>query len=219
LKVPTPQRRSQPPPANGCVQCGSLHTRIVGQSGKPPVIHRRCEDCGHLSSRLFDDSADTGTASARENRQASGDAAIFRNHENNFEVMFQTKPRISEEGAVPTRRSTLFTETGASSVFEVRVAGVPPHFGTAADFLQKALNTFAGSIARPVLTTVDNQMHQGLPALRFSLMSGDRHGQGLLVLQDTTLFTVVAIGTAAADAERNDFLNSFKVLTLGHRGA
>jgi hypothetical protein len=66
-----------------------------------------------------------------------------------------------------------------------------------------------------VLTTVDNQMHQGLPALRFSLTSGDRHGDGLLVLQDTMLFTVIAIGTAAARGD--NFLNSFKVLKLGDR--
>jgi hypothetical protein len=158
---------------------------------------------------------DTGSEIACENQQAS--AVIFRNPENNFEIMFQRTPRIRDEGTVPTRRTRLFTEAGASSVFEVRVAGVQPHFGTAADFLQKALNTFAGSIARPVLTTVDNQMHQGLPALRFSLTSGDRHGDGLLVLQDTMLFTVIAIGTAAARGERNDFLNSFKVLKLGDR--
>jgi hypothetical protein len=166
--MPTPKGRSQPP-ANGRFQCGSLHTRIVGQSGKPPVIHRRCEDCGCLSSRLFDDGADTGSAIARENQQAS--AVIFRNPENNFEIMFQTTPRIRDEETVPTRRTRLFTEEGASSVFEVRVAGVPPHYG-----------------------------------------------DGLLVLQDTMLFTVIAIGTAAARAERNDFLNSFKVLTLGLRG-
>jgi hypothetical protein len=43
-------------PATGvCVSCGSVHTRIVGQSGWPPTIHRRCEDCGHVSSRQLDD--------------------------------------------------------------------------------------------------------------------------------------------------------------------
>jgi len=34
-----------------CIRCGSQRTRIVGQSGTPPLIHRRCEDCGHLSSQ------------------------------------------------------------------------------------------------------------------------------------------------------------------------
>jgi hypothetical protein len=95
------------------------------------------------------------------------------------------------------------------------VARVPPHFGTSAGFLHKALNTFAGAIAHPVLTTVDSLVHQGLPALRFSFTSGDRHGEGLLVLQGTVLFTVMAVGTAAAGAERNTFLDSFKILKLG----
>ena len=38
-----------------CTSCGSVHTRIVGQSGWPPLIHRRCENCGHVSSRQLDD--------------------------------------------------------------------------------------------------------------------------------------------------------------------
>jgi uncharacterized Zn finger protein len=45
-----------PPPPHVCTKCGGLHTRIVGQSGTPPLIHRRCEDCGHIfSRRLADD--------------------------------------------------------------------------------------------------------------------------------------------------------------------
>jgi hypothetical protein len=44
-----------PPSSNGCTKCGSARTRIVGQSGWPPLIHRRCEDCGHVSSRRLDD--------------------------------------------------------------------------------------------------------------------------------------------------------------------
>jgi hypothetical protein len=45
----------EPPATSVCASCGSLHTRIVGQSGWPPMIHRRCEDCGHVSSRQLDD--------------------------------------------------------------------------------------------------------------------------------------------------------------------
>jgi hypothetical protein len=39
----------KPPPA--CPTCGRQRTRIVGQSGQPPLVHCRCEQCGHLSSR------------------------------------------------------------------------------------------------------------------------------------------------------------------------
>lgn len=38
-----------------CPKCGSHRTRIVGQSGKPPIVHYRCEDCGHVFSRARDD--------------------------------------------------------------------------------------------------------------------------------------------------------------------
>jgi hypothetical protein len=39
------------PPA--CSMCGSPHTRIVGQSGAPPLIHRQCDRCGQLFSRTL----------------------------------------------------------------------------------------------------------------------------------------------------------------------
>lgn len=46
----------EPPPASDvCPKCGSHRTRIVGQSGNPPVVHRRCEDCGHVFSRPLSD--------------------------------------------------------------------------------------------------------------------------------------------------------------------
>jgi Zn finger protein HypA/HybF involved in hydrogenase expression len=34
-----------------CPQCRGHRTRIVGQSGRPPVVHYRCEQCGHVFSR------------------------------------------------------------------------------------------------------------------------------------------------------------------------
>ena len=34
-----------------CPQCRGHRTRIVGQSGRPPVVHYRCEECGHVFSR------------------------------------------------------------------------------------------------------------------------------------------------------------------------
>jgi hypothetical protein len=52
--------RSEPPehPADArqfpCPICGSHRTRIVGQSGNPPVVHRECQTCGHLFSRPLD---------------------------------------------------------------------------------------------------------------------------------------------------------------------
>jgi hypothetical protein len=46
-RPPTPQ----PPPA--CAKCATQRTRIVGQSGQPPVVHYRCEHCGHLFSRTL----------------------------------------------------------------------------------------------------------------------------------------------------------------------
>jgi transposase-like protein len=50
--VPLPtltQREPKPPPV--CPKCGNKRTRIVGQSGEPPLVHYRCEDCGHVFSR------------------------------------------------------------------------------------------------------------------------------------------------------------------------
>jgi Zn finger protein HypA/HybF involved in hydrogenase expression len=36
-----------------CPKCGTNRTRIVGQSETPPLVHRQCEGCGHLSSRAL----------------------------------------------------------------------------------------------------------------------------------------------------------------------
>jgi tRNA(Ile2) C34 agmatinyltransferase TiaS len=37
-----------------CPKCGN-HTRIVGQSGTPPVMYYRCEVCGHIFGRPLDE--------------------------------------------------------------------------------------------------------------------------------------------------------------------
>src|SRR6266705_2454604 len=39
----------------GCSKCGSHHTRIIGQSGEPSLVHYRCEACGHVFSRARGD--------------------------------------------------------------------------------------------------------------------------------------------------------------------
>src|SRR5262249_47764934 len=38
-----------------CPKCGSDQTRIVGQSGEPPILHRGCQRCAHVFSRLLYD--------------------------------------------------------------------------------------------------------------------------------------------------------------------
>jgi hypothetical protein len=38
-----------------CPKCGSDETRIVGQSGEPPILHRGCQRCAHVFSRLLHD--------------------------------------------------------------------------------------------------------------------------------------------------------------------
>ena len=38
-----------------CPKCESHRTRIVGQSGNPPLIHRRCEACEHVFFRPLGD--------------------------------------------------------------------------------------------------------------------------------------------------------------------
>jgi hypothetical protein len=43
------------PPRNICPKCDSHRTHIVGQSGKPPLVHRKCEDCEHVFSRPLHD--------------------------------------------------------------------------------------------------------------------------------------------------------------------
>jgi hypothetical protein len=45
-----------------CLACGGHRTRIIGQSGQPPVLHRRCEECGHVFSRPLDDGDDVVAA-------------------------------------------------------------------------------------------------------------------------------------------------------------
>lgn len=42
-----------------CPACVSERTRIVGQSGVPPIVHYRCEQCGELFSRPFRDEDDS----------------------------------------------------------------------------------------------------------------------------------------------------------------
>jgi hypothetical protein len=38
----------EPQLAAACPKCGTHRTRIVGQSGEPPVVYRRCEVCEHV---------------------------------------------------------------------------------------------------------------------------------------------------------------------------
>ena len=50
-----PDLRPEQPPEKSltphrCAKCGCDRTRIVGQSGTPAVVHRRCETCGYVSS-------------------------------------------------------------------------------------------------------------------------------------------------------------------------
>lgn len=137
---------------------------------------------------------------------------VFRSEDDNFEVMFQSTPDIQEEGTVPTRKTKLFTEARASMLFQVRVAVTPPHFGSAVDFLHNTLNALATTMPQPILTRVSNLEHRGLPALRFSFTSAARQGDGLLVLQSRTLFTVIAIDHSVVGVERSQFVESFNVL-------
>jgi len=51
LQPERPPEKSLTP--HRCSKCGSERTRIVGQSGTPPVVHRRCEACGDVSSSDF----------------------------------------------------------------------------------------------------------------------------------------------------------------------
>jgi len=37
-----------------CPKCRGDRTRIVGQTSTPPLIHRRCDGCGHVFSRPLD---------------------------------------------------------------------------------------------------------------------------------------------------------------------
>ena len=48
--VPRPSTL-RPPPL--CSTCGSHRTRVVGQSGNPPLVHYRCDDCRDVSSRAL----------------------------------------------------------------------------------------------------------------------------------------------------------------------
>jgi hypothetical protein len=137
---------------------------------------------------------------------------VFRSADDNFEAMFHSTPEIQDEGTIPTRKTRLFTEASTSTLFQVRVAVAPPHFGSAVDFLHKTLNALATMMPQPTLTRVSNQEHRGLPALRFSFTSAPRQGDGLLVLQGRTLFTVIAIGHSVVGAERSQFVESFNVL-------
>ena len=43
-----------PESADICPNCGNHHTRIVGQSGRPPVVHRHCDDCELVFTRPLD---------------------------------------------------------------------------------------------------------------------------------------------------------------------
>jgi len=42
-------------PIEVCPKCGSDEIRIVGQSGEPPLVHRGCQRCTHVFSRLLHD--------------------------------------------------------------------------------------------------------------------------------------------------------------------
>ena len=49
------------PKTPACPKCGSQRIRIVGQSGNPPLVHYRCEDCGYVFSRPLREDTDEST--------------------------------------------------------------------------------------------------------------------------------------------------------------
>jgi hypothetical protein len=181
-----------------CWKCGRPYAWV----GNPPKLALLVAHMTHDVDirKATNDSADAGRV-------------LFRCLESNFEVRFHSTPHIQEEDAHSTRTTKLFTEATASTLFQVRVDAAPPRFGSAVEVLHRTLNALAMTMTQPVLTRVRNQEHRGLPGLRFSFVSALRQGEGLLVLQGATLFTVVAIDHSVVGIERNRFVESFNVLS------
>ena len=50
-----PPARVQEDARHVCVKCGSPRTRIIGQSGEPPLVHYRCEGCECVFSHPLDE--------------------------------------------------------------------------------------------------------------------------------------------------------------------
>ena len=58
--MPTTNRRDPKLPPL-CTKCGSERTRIVGQSGNPPLVYYRCEACEYVFSRPLGEATDEST--------------------------------------------------------------------------------------------------------------------------------------------------------------
>jgi hypothetical protein len=181
-----------------CWKCGRPYAWV----GNPPTLTLLVADSNHRA--VINEPA---AAPAEVGR------TLFRSLESNFEVMFHSTPQVQEGGTSPTRATRIFTEATASTLCQVRVAVAPPRFGSDVEILHRTLNALAMTMIQPTLTRVRNQEHRGLPALRFSFTSAARHGEGLLVLNGATLFTVVAIDHSVVGRERHRFIESFNVLT------
>jgi len=52
LHAPAARNPNLPP---ACPACATYRTRIVGQSGEPPLVHYRCEACEDVFSRPLRD--------------------------------------------------------------------------------------------------------------------------------------------------------------------
>jgi len=46
----TPSSTAAPQPAHECPKCRSTRVQTVGRSADPPLLHVRCDACGHVSS-------------------------------------------------------------------------------------------------------------------------------------------------------------------------
>ena len=137
---------------------------------------------------------------------------MFRSLEDNFQVMFQSQPDIQEQGIFRALTTKLFCEKTASNYCQVGRTRVTDYFGTPDEFLDDALDILIRDISDAVLIAARHRQQGGLPTLGFQFQAGALAGQGVMLLDGKTLFTVVATGQPSAADERDAFLESFSLI-------
>jgi hypothetical protein len=168
----------------------------------------------HYKARLRSLDSAQSIPTHEQQSDRDGRTAMFRSAEDNFQVMFQSQPDIREQGIVPALTSKTFGETTDLNYCQVSRTRVATYYGSPYDFLRTALDMLIRGVDNAVLTSANECYHSGLPAIAFYLEIGARAGRGVMVLEDKTIFNVMAvgIGSLSAVAERNQFVDSFGLL-------
>ena len=141
--------------------------RIVGQSGTPPVIHYRCEYCGHVSSRVLGEPIEAAEAKARLKHGGRPKDGQKRCGKLPPHSTGKTRDKLAAVVGVSGR-----TLDKARAVVEA-AEGDPTRYGTLVAEMDRTGNISAAFAGLQRLQRRDGRHMTGLPTGKFRILLAD----------------------------------------------